>query len=298
MIPSPVYVNWLDQSRLDNDSPGGVYPTCSRDPVPLPLTDYRALDQGNCSPRFMRSSTYILPTTDDLAQSSHLPLGLIVQPFADIAPGEQPVPIADFSNMGGPPRCGDCRAYINPWCMFFEGGAKFKCNLCGSADNPVPPEYYCHLDPVSGRRLDLAERPELSCGSVDFIVPEEYWVQPTPSEVTAATEGIALSKSMTVNDQRQKAAESLTRPPEPLKIVFAIDVSWTAGRSGMLTEVLEGIRDVLYGSEEENEAAHEASQDPDGHPVPPRLKVPAGAKIAILTYDRTVHFYNLKVRLL
>lgn len=296
MIPSPVYVNWVDQRRLDSDAHAGIYATCSREPVPLPLTDCRVLDQGNCSPRFMRASTYILPTTDDLAQSSHLPLGLIVQPLAPTAPGEHPVPVADFSNLGGPPRCGDCRAYINPWCTFVDGGTKFKCNLCGSTDNPIPPEYYSYVDPATGQRLDPQSRPELSSGSVDFIVPEEYWVQPTPSEVTAATELLSASKSAaSASEQRQKATESLARQPEPLKIVFAIDVSWTAGRSGMLFEVLEGIRDVLYGSEEENEAAQAAAQDPDGHPVPPRLKVPPGAKIAIITYDRTVHFYNLKV---
>lgn len=298
MIPSPVYVNWLDQRRLDSETDRRIYPTCSRDAVPLTSSDYLAFDQGNCSPRYMRASTYILPTTDDLAQSSHIPLGFVVQPFAPATPGEHSVPVADFTQIGGPPRCNDCRAYINPWCVFRDGGNRFECNLCGSLDNIVPQEYFSHLDPQTGRRLDVQERPELSCGSVDFVVPKEYWVQPNVSEASAAAELLSASTSAPPRRNQQATAtqeeqeSSPNRPPEPINIIFAIDVSWTAGRSGMLHEVLEGIREVLYGAEQQEE---EAKSHTGTHPTPPPIQVPLGAKIAIITYDRTVHFYNLKV---
>jgi protein transport protein SEC24 len=78
----------------------------------------------------MRMTTYTLPHSDDLAYASCIPLGLIVQPFAEPQPGEQPVPLADCSEFG-PPRCSHCRGYINPWCRFQDGGQKFVCNLCG-----------------------------------------------------------------------------------------------------------------------------------------------------------------------
>lgn len=311
LIPSPVYVNWLDQDRLTAQSAGSnIYPTCSGDPVPLPSTDYVSLDQGNCSPRYMRSSTYIYPATDDMAQAASFPLGLVIQPFAEPRPGEHAVPLADFTAIGGPPRCNDCRAYLNVWCHFIQGGQKFVCNLCGSGDNDVPPEYFSHLDTTTGRRLDYQDRPELACGSVDFVVPEEYYVQPTSAEISAHAETLAGGSSsglgrstasakqgsmMSASERYDEAARQLSRTPEPLNVVFAIDVSWTAGRSGMLREVLHGIRQLLYGDDEEDEHQAEDPVDGEGHPTPPKSKLPLGAKVAIFTYDRTVHFYNLKV---
>lgn len=284
-IPSPVYVNWTDQNRIDTEA-DGVYPTCSRDPVPLPLTDFRSIDQGNCTPRYLRLSTYILPHTDDLASASHLPLGLIAQPFAKPRAGEQPVPLSDFSESSGPPRCDHCRAYINAWCAFTEGGQKFTCNLCNGATD-VPPEYYCHLD-MHGRRLDQATRPELCCGSVDFAVPAEYWVQPTNEEVGHAA---AEPKPSSTKHATTPALipQALARKPEPMKYVFAIDVSWAAGRSGMLKEVIAGLKEVFYGHEEAEDGAT-GEESPSALPC----RLPAGAKVAIITFDRTVHFYNLK----
>jgi len=54
----------------------------------------------------------------------------------------------------------------------------------------VPQEYFSPLQ-GNGYRLDLAYRSELTHGSVDFVASSEY----------------------------------ISRPPEPLSIVFAIDVS-------------------------------------------------------------------------
>ena len=77
-------------------------------------------------------TTYNLPATDDLAVASQLPLGMVVQPFAALRPEEEPIPVVDFGETG-PPRCERCRGYVNPWCVFVEGGQKFICNLCGHA---------------------------------------------------------------------------------------------------------------------------------------------------------------------
>lgn len=77
-------------------------------------------------------TTYNLPATDDIALSSELPLGLVVQPFASLRAEEGSVPVVDFGE-NGPPRCQRCRGYINSFCLFIEGGQKFVCNLCGAA---------------------------------------------------------------------------------------------------------------------------------------------------------------------
>lgn len=129
-IPSVVTVQEQDQEIYDND----YFLTCSRGTVPLATTQYTAVDQGSSSPRFMRFSTYNIPATDDLASMSHVPMAIVLQPFAQphTDRGEEPIYTVDFSEHG-PPRCRRCRGYVNPWFMFTEAGQKFVCNLCGSS---------------------------------------------------------------------------------------------------------------------------------------------------------------------
>lgn len=124
----------------------------------------------------------------------------------------------------------------------------------------VAPEYFSHLD-MSQRRMDLDQRPELQFGSVDFVVGKEYWVQENPTSPGASP-----------------------REPTPLHYIFAIDVSWTSVRCGLIKEVVKGLRELLYPTEEEVAEGRSTG-------------LPAGAKIAIMTFDRTVQFFNLKVSL-
>ncbi|GAA5990972.1 hypothetical protein JCM10908_000105 [Rhodotorula pacifica] len=257
-IPSPVNVQEADQ-QLYRVEP---YLTCSRTPAPLASTDYVAVDQGNCNPRFLRMTTYSLPAADDLAIASQLPLGMVVQPFAALRPEEEPIPVVDFGETG-PPRCERCRGYVNPWCVFVEGGQRFICNLCGHASE-VAPEYFSHLD-MSQRRIDLDQRPELRSGSVDFVVNRDYWVQDDPN-----------------------VPGSLPRTPTPLHYVFAIDVSWTSIQCGLVGEITKYLKELLF---------HDEGEVPSSGPHLGRSGLPAGAKVAIVTFDRTVQFYNLKAGL-
>jgi len=39
------------------------------------------------------------------------------------------VPVVDMGP-SGPIRCTRCRAYINPFVLFIDGGRQFRCNLC------------------------------------------------------------------------------------------------------------------------------------------------------------------------
>lgn len=114
---------------------------------------------------------------------------------------------------------------------------------------------------MSQRRMDLDQRPELQFGSVDFVVGKEYWVQENPTTPGASP-----------------------REPKPLHYIFAIDVSWTSVRCGLIQEVVKGLRELLYPTEEERAEGRSTG-------------LPAGAKIAIMTFDRTVQFFNLKVSL-
>ncbi|KAI7816333.1 Sec23/Sec24 trunk domain-containing protein [Gamsiella multidivaricata] len=237
-IPSPVAVQEADQVEWDEKP----FMTSSRTHVtPLASSDFMAIDEGNCNPRFFRMTTYNVPNTEELLNTSQLPMGLIIQPLANLRANEAPIETVDFGE-SGPTRCRRCNAYINPFMIFTNGGQRFVCNMC-LFENDVDPGYFCNLD-MSGRRLDLDQRPELRNGTIEFAVPKEYH----------------------------------NKAPAPAAYVFAIDVSWTAIQNGMLAQCVTGIKRAVW---DENGAS----------------RLAPGAQIGILTYDKTVHFYNISPNL-
>lgn len=299
-IPSQVEAAELDQNLFDGSdfqsgNPRGVIPTGT--------TDYRGIDQGNSLPRHLRATLCHTPSSSSLLDTAQLPFGLVVTPFAPSRYDEEPIPlVSDFdqanddgNDAGGPPRCSKCRGYINPWVKWMEGGNRWVCNLCGSG-NVVAASYHSHLDSY-GSRLDIDARPELKFGTVDFAAPRSYWASnPTSildasglsstgadllaslNEAVAERSGTNLAGQDLKQKQREKAKQKEdehARPPLPIGRVFAIDASWNAVRSGMIHEVCEGIREALYGEE---------GCDVEG-------------RIAIVTFDQALQYYNLSVSL-
>jgi len=187
----------------------------------------------NCSLDNMRLTVQAMPNSSALRARWPLPLGLVVHPMSDDAKGDQ-VPIVDLGSCGII-RCRKCRTYMNPHMTWVDAGRRYKCNVCHIL-NEVPVEYFSHLD-HTGQRTDLAMRPELSGGTVEYVAPAEYMV----------------------------------RPPQPPTFMFVIDVSHAAATSGMIATVCATIRDTL-----------------DSLPGEERTL------IGILTFDSTLHFYNLK----
>ncbi|KAH9845775.1 Sec23/Sec24 zinc finger protein [Teratosphaeria destructans] len=80
--------------------------------------------------------------------------------------------------------------------------------------------------------------------------------------------------------------EYWSKEPVPMRYLFLIDVSHEAYNRGFLQGVTDGILAALYGHDEVTGEANGATE------VTPS-KVPAGAKVGFMTYDRTVHFYNV-----
>ncbi|PWY92553.1 Sec23/Sec24 family protein [Aspergillus heteromorphus CBS 117.55] len=227
-----------------------VYPTMERHLPPPAGVPFVAHDQGNSSPKYARLTLNNIPSSSDFLASTSLPLGMILQPLARLDPGEQPIPVLDFG-AAGPPRCRRCRSYINPFMSFRSGGNKFVCNMC-TFPNDVPPEYFAPLD-ASGSRVDRMQRPELMMGTVEFLVPKDYW----------------------------------NKEPVGLQWLFLIDVSQESVNRGFLKGVCKGIAEALYSDE--------PSENPEDET--PSRRIPEGAKIGIVTYDKEVQFYNLSAQL-
>ncbi|KAM7204268.1 hypothetical protein V8F20_003681 [Naviculisporaceae sp. PSN 640] len=262
-LPSPTMVSASGQTKVSPDEMPSVplsrdsvqqyflsnmYPTFERLVPPPATVSFVAFDQGNSSPKFARLTMTNIPATADGLKSTGLPLGLLLQPLAPLQAGEQEIPVLDFGDVG-PPRCHRCRAYINPFMMFRNGGNKFVCNLC-NYPNDTPPEYFCATSP-QGIRIDRDQRPELTRGTVEFCVPKEYW----------------------------------TKEPVGMRYLFVIDVTQESFNKGFLEAFCDGILAALYSTEDGEDA-----QDGDAEV---KRKIPAGAKVGFVTYDKEVHFYNV-----
>ncbi|KAM5536129.1 hypothetical protein V8D89_010228 [Ganoderma adspersum] len=256
-IPSPIDTVEADQERWDDQT----YMTLPGKHPPLSATDFVAMDQGNASPRYIRISTWNVPSNSRLASDCEIPIAAIIQPFADQDPREEPVPLVDTGEIG-PARCERCRGYVNPWCTWAANGTRWKCNLCGH-ETEVMPEYFCNLD-ANMLRLDYLQRPELNKGTVDFAVPEEYWAPHPPPSIRP------LYHSMLPEPTTSR------RIPVPMDYVFAFDVSQEAVRSGFLQTACNVLIELLYG---------------DDDTIPSCF--PPSSRIAILAFDRTLQFYNL-----
>lgn len=71
------------------------YKTSSVEVPPCPTIPFVAYDEGQASPKFIRPTMYRVPNNYSLHQSTKIPMGLIVQPMADIGEGESELPRAE-----------------------------------------------------------------------------------------------------------------------------------------------------------------------------------------------------------
>lgn len=143
-----------------------------------------------------------------------------------------------------------------------------SCVLTPYALLTVSSEYFCNLD-ANLMRLDQPQRPELNKGTVDFTVPEQYWATDPPPKIKPLYQPVA------------PLPESEKRKPLPLDYVFAIEVTADAVCSGFTSKACESLSRALFGD------------DTTEPPVPPCIS--HHSRICIVTFDQTVHFYDLSV---
>jgi protein transport protein SEC24 len=162
----------------------------------------------NCPDQFMNLSLQAVPRTKALLNEMGVPLGLIVEPLSFVGDAGARPPVINFGAVGVI-RCAECRAYINPFVSFTNGGQTWVCSLCRHA-NQTPDPYYSQTD-AAGRRYDLGSHPELTQGCVEFVATQEYTY----------------------------------RPPQPPVYFFVLDVSQCAVSSGALDTALQAVRTSL-----------------------------------------------------
>lgn len=205
-MPSPIQVIEDDRKIRSCE-----FSTAQRGVVPpLVTTNFTVIDEGLCSPRFIRSTIYNVPTTAEILKQTSVPFALAITPFARIHDGEHSPPIVETGEEG-PVRCNRCRAYMSPFMQFIDAGRRFQCTLC-KATSEVPMHYFSHLDHM-GERVDKLERPELCLGSYEFIVTRDY-----------CKEG---------------------KFPNCPAFIFLVDVSYNAIRSGMVKTLCDNMKMVL-----------------------------------------------------
>ncbi|XP_044736103.1 protein transport protein Sec24C [Chrysoperla carnea] len=205
-MPSPIQVMLEDQNTRS-----GVFCTNQKGLVPpLATTKFFTQDQGNCSPRYMRSTMYNIPITMDMMKQTSIPFGLVISPLARTVEQEYPPPIVNFGELG-PVRCVRCKAYMCPFMQFIDSGRRFQCLFC-KATTEVPNEYFQHLD-HTGQRVDKYERPELVLGTYEFVATKDYC--------------------------RNNVY------PKPPAVVFVIDVSYNNVKSGLVHLLCAEMKNII-----------------------------------------------------
>jgi len=202
-VPRPV-----GQPEAVKEEGGKVYETTKYNVPPPASAVCRVVDRGSCSCQFMRCTVNQVPAYPATANTAHVPIAVICQPFAELSPLEASIPLIDMGE-AGPLRCSRCKAYVNPFFQWGNHGREVVCNLCGHRKE-VPGEYFSPLD-QNGRRRDHGERPELLVGTVDYIAPRDY------SDITAV----------------------------PPAVMFVIEASARSVQSGFFHQILLSIKAVL-----------------------------------------------------
>ncbi|KAI0179763.1 beta-sandwich domain of Sec23/24 [Hypoxylon sp. FL1284] len=127
-------------------------------------------------------------------------------------------------------------------------------------------------------------------GGSKFVCNLCTYPNDTPSEYFCATtpQGVRVDR-----DQRPELTrgtveftvpkEYWTKEPTGLHWLFVIDVTQESYNKGFLEAFCEGILAALYAPEGGDEI------DENGEP---RRRIPPGAKVGFVTYDKDIHFYN------
>ncbi|KAK7024752.1 protein transporter SEC24, partial [Favolaschia claudopus] len=101
-----------------------------------------------------------VPKSEPLHYSSKIPLGLVISPYRG---DEESVPVIEDGIIT---RCRGCKAYLNPYVQFIDGGSRWRCSLCGLPNDT--------LDWNRGAGVGNGDHIELTSPVVEFVATAEY----------------------------------------------------------------------------------------------------------------------------
>jgi len=165
----------------------------------------------NCSSNYISCSSEIFPLNEETSSQLGIPITLSLSPI--ISPQiEGDIPLINYG-LNEIPRCKnkDCKIFLNPFVKFIENGEKWICNFCNE-ENDTEDYYFCDLD-KNGVRLDSDTKPELCCGSYEFIANKSFYKK--------------------------------NKNPTRAFFIFIFETSLSAINSGFLEACIEGIKDAV-----------------------------------------------------
>ncbi len=170
-IPRPIFSSSVSTYKTNS----------TKSLIPTALSPYEVVDLGGTSPRFCRMSMKNIPRQKELLKTCGIPFGAMIRPIAPAQHNEDGVSRVDFREGNGPIRCERCGAFVSSFCTFENDGATWNCKICNRSNN-VPPSYKSPLD-AYGHRYDKNDRPELSKGTVEYLVPKQYSIRPLQENI-------------------------------------------------------------------------------------------------------------------
>ena len=173
----------------------------------------------NSSQNYISCSSEIFPSDEPTLSQLGIPITLSLSPISHNE-SEDSIPLINYGS-NEIPRCKnkDCEAFLNPFVKFIESGEKWICNFCDK-ENDTEDYYFCDFD-KNGERLDIDTKPELSCGSYEFVAKKSYYKK--------------------------------NKSPTRALFMFLLETSMSAINSGFLEACIEGIKDVVNNDNFYNE---------------------------------------------
>ena len=170
--PPPSFSNFSPQTQSQQNNFFNNNNTINEDDYTKIKLDFDTnIKQYNCSPEYISTTSLIFPKDVQTLSQLSIPMSVSLCPMKNT---ENEIPFVNYGD-NNIPRCDSksCRAYMNPFIKFIEGGEKWLCNFCGQINN-TEDFYYSDVD-KNGIRLDKNEKPELCCGSYEFYANKSYW---------------------------------------------------------------------------------------------------------------------------